>query len=304
MTVEQASTPLLEVQASPPIRRVPVWPAYAFAGVMLFYQFVLGIALGIVLGVVMGLRLFGLQSADDLRALFASPPFLLTLLGVVSVLNLAMAAGYLMLTRRLPPRIRLLRRGRATILSLSIVTAGALALSQIFAIAAHWLSMRSHATQTFQRLVTTNQHAYSLLAFLLVGMVGPIAEEVVFRGCIQPRLIRRHGPIIGIIITSFIFGVYHWEIVQGIFAFTSGLYLGAVAHRTGSILGSTLCHMANNLFALSVAYFQIPTGSHAALVVTVFCCPVLLTAAAYLLYRMPAMTGAARVSEPRAIGTT
>jgi len=87
-------------------------------------------------------------------------------------------------------------------------------------------------------------------AFALVAVVGaPIAEELYFRGLIQPVLQRRIGAIAGWIATSVIFGVVHLagnpaEAVPPLVLV--GLAVGLLAWRTGRLGPGIVAHMTFN----------------------------------------------------------
>lgn len=85
---------------------------------------------------------------------------------------------------------------------------------------------------------------------------GPAAEEILFRGYLQPKLERSTGKWAGLVITSILFGVAHLPKIylrQASIpplvpeAFVLGLVFGIIRDRTGSIYYGLLCHMAYNL---------------------------------------------------------
>lgn len=82
---------------------------------------------------------------------------------------------------------------------------------------------------------------------LLVVVVGPIAEELLFRGVIYGGL-RTCFPVdVSALVSALIFGIYHKNIVQGLYAAAFGIILAYIFEKTQSIWGSTLMHMAFNL---------------------------------------------------------
>ncbi len=85
----------------------------------------------------------------------------------------------------------------------------------------------------------------TLSMFLYVGIIGPIVEELVFRGFIM-RALEKHGKMLAIVVSSLFFGLMHANIPQSIFAVFSGLILGYVAMRY-SIVWSIALHILNNL---------------------------------------------------------
>jgi membrane protease YdiL (CAAX protease family) len=88
-----------------------------------------------------------------------------------------------------------------------------------------------------------------LAAVLVIGGAPGIAEELLFRGYIQTRLSQRWGPGLAVLCTAFLFGLIHFDLVQGTFAFGMGLFLGWLTERTGSIWPAIVCHVGNNTFS-------------------------------------------------------
>lgn len=81
---------------------------------------------------------------------------------------------------------------------------------------------------------------------LYVGIVAPIAEEIIYRGFVLKSL-TRFGKWFAIVVSSILFGLVHGNIIQTPFAFLVGLVLGYVAIEY-SIWWSIVLHMINNLF--------------------------------------------------------
>jgi membrane protease YdiL (CAAX protease family) len=82
---------------------------------------------------------------------------------------------------------------------------------------------------------------------LYIVLVGPIAEEIIFRGAIM-RSLQRYGDNFAIVISALLFGLYHMFFFQGMFAFFVGILFGYVALRF-SIKWSMLLHILNNLLS-------------------------------------------------------
>ncbi len=80
---------------------------------------------------------------------------------------------------------------------------------------------------------------------LYVGIIGPIVEELVYRGFVM-RALEKHGKVLAIVASSLFFGLMHANIPQSIFAVFSGLILGYAAMRY-SIVWSIALHILNNL---------------------------------------------------------
>lgn len=90
----------------------------------------------------------------------------------------------------------------------------------------------------------------SLITAILAGVIlGPIAEELVFRGIIYRKIAYNYNPIAAIIITSIAFGIFHGNITQGVYAFLMGLMLAYAYFVTDRILVCMLMHIAANLIS-------------------------------------------------------
>lgn len=88
--------------------------------------------------------------------------------------------------------------------------------------------------------------------YLSIGLLAPLAEEVVFRGAVLKSLLSspRLSPWGAICISAVLFALVHMNPAQMPHAFLVGLLLGWMYWRTGSILPGVAYHWANN----SVAY--------------------------------------------------
>ena len=87
--------------------------------------------------------------------------------------------------------------------------------------------------------------------YMVIGILAPVTEEIVFRGAILRGLLKilgRHHWI-AIVITSLLFAVTHMNLAQGIHAFIMGMLLGWVYWRTSSIVPGMVIHWVNNSIA-------------------------------------------------------
>jgi membrane protease YdiL (CAAX protease family) len=110
--------------------------------------------------------------------------------------------------------------------------------------------------------------AWSWVVLALVTCVGaPIVEELFFRGLIQTRLVGRYGPVVGIGVTSVLFGAAHligWSgpisLVYALAIVGAGISLGTMRHLTGRLGTSMMTHSFFNAQALLiVAFVHSPT---------------------------------------------
>lgn len=80
--------------------------------------------------------------------------------------------------------------------------------------------------------------------FLYAALVGPIVEEIIYRGFVMNSL-QRYGKTFAIVVSAAIFGIMHGNLLQGIFAFMAGIVFGYAAMEY-SIYLSMILHVINN----------------------------------------------------------
>lgn len=86
--------------------------------------------------------------------------------------------------------------------------------------------------------------------YLAVGLLAPVAEEIVFRGAVLRSLLQwnKHHWV-GITISAVVFALFHGNPAQMPHALMVGLLLGWMFYRTGSIVPCVAYHWANNTLA-------------------------------------------------------
>lgn len=88
---------------------------------------------------------------------------------------------------------------------------------------------------------------YPVVTFIMVVMIGPIAEELLFRGVIYGRLRNSFTVLQAAVISAAIFGIYHKNLVQGAYAALFGIVLAYIFEKTQTIWGCAVMHMMFNL---------------------------------------------------------
>jgi membrane protease YdiL (CAAX protease family) len=92
----------------------------------------------------------------------------------------------------------------------------------------------------------------SMLLVAVFGItLGPVCEEIFFRGFLQPLLVRSLGPAPGILAAALPFGLLHlqeygysWR--HGLLITLAGAAFGWMRHRTGSTRAAAVMHAAYN----------------------------------------------------------
>ncbi|MBO4477827.1 MAG: CPBP family intramembrane metalloprotease [Lachnospiraceae bacterium] len=106
----------------------------------------------------------------------------------------------------------------------------------------------------------------SILSFVSVVLVAPLTEELMFRGLIYTRLRLMLKAPYTILITAFLFGLFHENLLQFIYAFVIGLILAYMMEAYRNLWAPIMVHAAANLISWLLTYaVQIPTDDGGAL---------------------------------------
>ena len=83
------------------------------------------------------------------------------------------------------------------------------------------------------------------LVVIFAVIIGPIVEEIMFRGLLLPRL-SVFGERFAIAVSALLFALFHGNLAQFFYAFALGLVFGFVYSKTGRLRYPILLHMLIN----------------------------------------------------------
>ena len=115
---------------------------------------------------------------------------------------------------------------------------------------------------TSNRITEMLEDPKSVMVVAAFGLtLGPLAEELIFRGFLQPLLVRSFGPPLGIFGAAIPFGILHFQEYgnswrHALLISLAGAAFGWMRHRTGSTKSSTLMHAAYNGLEFLVYFTQ------------------------------------------------
>ena len=132
-----------------------------------------------------------------------------------------------------------------SISSNSLFLSTMLVFSSMFAlnIFVQWFNLEDMLATEFEGLT------HNVVGVITISLLAPLLEEVLFRGAIQGYLMRRYKPWVAIFVAALVFGVFHWNPVQVLYATLLGAVFGWIYYRTGSLLSVIVGHVLNNTIA-------------------------------------------------------
>lgn len=105
--------------------------------------------------------------------------------------------------------------------------------------------------QQYQENMEEITRGKSLLTLVFwMGIVAPLAEEVIFRWLIYLRLRDYMKMGAAAVISGAFFGVYHMNLVQAVYAGILGMVFAYFLEITGNLWTSVLIHMGANIWSL------------------------------------------------------
>ncbi len=95
---------------------------------------------------------------------------------------------------------------------------------------------------------------------VVVGIIGPICEELIYRGLIYRRIRDYLGVYWAAVLSGVLFGISHGNLTQGVFTALFGIVLALIYEHYGSMKANITAHITNNVYACVASY--IPFISH------------------------------------------
>ena len=92
-----------------------------------------------------------------------------------------------------------------------------------------------------------------VLKLLISGLAAAVAEEIFFRGWMQPMLRKRYSAAVSIVAVNLVFAPLHLIAAPyfiSLLTFFPGLIMGWLRERYGNILPSIIFHFLGNVWAI------------------------------------------------------
>lgn len=119
----------------------------------------------------------------------------------------------------------------------------------------------TESSESFRNAKAVWINASLPVGFFCFGIVTPLAEELLFRGILYNYLRRLFKARSAVILSGVLFGVYHGNPVQGIYAFLMGLFLAYAYEYFGEFKVPVILHMLFNLLALGMEFLKPQRGA-------------------------------------------
>ena len=158
----------------------------------------------------------------------------------------------LMFREKLEPEVRL-SKPQSTLFTI-IISFGVGGVSTIWLdlfqyISTHFQTL-SEQVDDFSTLYDDMEQSPYICTLLAIAIVGPIVEEIMFRGLIYRSLEKAiETPWIPIVISGVMFGVWHGSFIQGVYTAILGIILAYYYKKTRSLFLVIMVHIINNFLS-------------------------------------------------------
>lgn len=126
-------------------------------------------------------------------------------------------------------------------------------LNSLIPFPAGYLSFEKSQDEIIQAYLTGPGTVWIILFH--VALVPAICEEVMYRGFLLNILKRGWGIVAAIIVSGFVFGLYHIRFTQLIPLSGLGMLLGYIAWKADSIFPAMAAHFTNNAIGILLSFF-------------------------------------------------
>lgn len=106
------------------------------------------------------------------------------------------------------------------------------------------------AAESYAQVAEHQQGAFLPVMLLTFGIISPIAEEMLFRGVLYGYIRRFTNIRAAVVATAILFGLYHGNLPQAVYAASLGYLLAYAYEYFGSFRIPVLIHMGINLLTL------------------------------------------------------
>lgn len=119
-----------------------------------------------------------------------------------------------------------------------------------------WFALDNGLDPILERLYPASEESYRqavealgrapISSLIRVCILAPVIEEILMRGFLLGGLSQNYGRGAALVISTLIFAIFHFNMVQTLSAVVCGAVLGLLYLHTGSVFCCILAHMAYN----------------------------------------------------------
>ena len=114
-----------------------------------------------------------------------------------------------------------------------------------------WFNLNENQPLLYSTLISPSG---KILAAIALVVVGPILEEVIYRGLVYGKLRKKHSLITSILTVSILFGFLHGQWNVGVDVFALSVVACLMRETTGTIYAGIILHILKNTIAFYLIF--------------------------------------------------
>ena len=119
---------------------------------------------------------------------------------------------------------------------------------------ARWLGFQPPLEMIQELVFEDNRTSVLVLTTLLACVIGPVAEELFFRGIVYTALRQRMPRLVAMLVSGALFSLIHTSLVGFLPIMVLGCLLAYLYERTGSLASPLAVHMLHNTLLMALAF--------------------------------------------------
>lgn len=100
---------------------------------------------------------------------------------------------------------------------------------------------------------SNNGDSSDFLSIFAICLIGPVSEELMFRGVFLRGVLSQYKPQTAILAISLIFSIMHWQPLQILFAFPLSVLYCFIYYKTRNLLYTIILHVISNSISTLLA---------------------------------------------------
>ncbi len=119
------------------------------------------------------------------------------------------------------------------------------------------LTQLAQISESYQEVAEAFYSPSLMIQILGLGILAPILEELLFRGVIYTRLKVFTSQMKAALLSALLFGVFHGNLVQTVYAFVCGMLLAWVYDKYNSIAAPIFAHICLNITSVLLTNYDV-----------------------------------------------
>ena len=117
----------------------------------------------------------------------------------------------------------------------------------------HQLGIKPPIEPIHELLLLEDHRLVVVLTIVLACVVGPVAEEILFRGILFPSVRRHTSRLVAMLVSGAVFAAAHTTLIGFLPILILGCFLADLYERTGSLVSSITVHILHNTLLVGLS---------------------------------------------------